>query len=404
MSDNLHRKLFEKLQHGQDEMPDYSLDEWLQLDKRLDLYEERRNRRVLLLWSIPLLMLLGINGLLGWKLWNHTHNQNGELATVNRTVVYDTIYNKVVIHQYDTVYHTIFRNNFRNGPGLAPAYDEQIAGNSGDENGAASSPSSIAEANNPLSKGIQNETGGQEGLSQNRIMALIPYLATSLLKYPEKHWYDLFREISVRPATPRRVAFLRQGHFTLGAGPVISWKDGLSSSNGISIAIGNEVGLGSDRLSWWQELSWSELKLKAERAIDGFPHPPSPDPNAKLDKNIFSRRDLGLHTGLGYAFPVKKKFEVGLRLGIGSNYRLGGRYLLDYEDHDTDTHYEITENVSSGWDGLNASAGLGFSWQASRNWQLQLQSNYYHYLSAGLEDWRIPNWATLRLGVNYRWR
>lgn len=404
MSDNIHRKLFSKLQQGQNDMPDYSPEEWLQLDNRLELAEKRKRRRLWLLAAVPFLLLLGINGLLGWKLWSHTHIQNTQSASNKTTVVFDTIYNNVTIHQYDTIYHTIYKNSFRNSLNPVVTFDQQLTAGGLHRMDDSNTSTGPDESKNPKDAGQGSITESDRSEAHLKYLERLPFLAISLLNYPQKPWYDLFREVPLKASTLRKVVFLRKGNISLGVGPVISWRDGLVGSNGKSIAFGNEVELGSDRLSWWQELSWSELRLKTERAIEGFPNPPSPDPNAKLDKTVFYRRDLGISTGLGYSFPLPKKFEAGLRLGIGFNYLLGGLHLLDYEDHDTDTHYEITEKVASGLDGWNGNAGLGLNWQATNNWQVYLVGNYYHYLGTGLDDWRIPMWASIRLGVSYRWR
>ncbi len=404
MSDNLHRKLYDKLQQSQHDMPDYSPEEWLELDNRLELAEKRKRRRLWLLASLPFLLLLLVNGLLGWKLWNHTHNQNDSLSALNKKVVFDTIYHKVTIYQYDTIYHTIYKSSIRNSLIPSGALGQQLASGDGGSMNDFNATANNSDANNAKGAGAANPEASTQQEARIQYLERLPYLAMSLLRHPGKQWYDLFREIPVRPATPRRVSFLRRGHLSFGLGPVLSWKDDLIGYGGKSVCLGNEIELGTERLSWWQEVSWNELRIKTESVIEGFPNPPSPDPNAKLDKTIFYRRDLGLHTGFGYALPVKKQFEAGLRIGIGANYRLGGLHLLDYEDHDTDTHYELTEKVSSGWDGWNASAGLGFGWQASKSWQVHLQGNYYHYLGAGLADWRIPGWASIRLGIKYRWR
>ena len=406
MSDNLHLNILKKLQHAKDDMPDFRPEDWLELDSRLELAEKRKKRRLLLLAALPFLLLLAFNAFLGWKLWHHTHSPTGVIAKQKTTVLYDTIYNKVTVYQYDTIYHTIYRSGIL--PALKPGggRNPHLAGGTivGIDNFNTAITAKSMEAGAPQKASDKSTEGSGMDEAQIYNLDMLPTLAMSQLHHQQYLWYSLFREVPSRHTRRRKLSFLRKGHLSIGFGPALSWREDVKGSNGKSVSVKNEIDLASKRLSWWQEISWNELRLKSERAIKGFPISPSPDPAAVLDKNIFYRRDLGLHTGLAYAFIRNKDFEIRLRLGIGSNLRLGGLHLLDFEDHDTDTHYEITENVSSGWDGWNGGTGLGFIWNATNTWQLHLQGNYFRYLGAGLNDWRIPHWATWQMGVRYRWR
>lgn len=350
--------------------------------------------------------MVGVNALLGWQLWRHMHSHNTQLTVAKNTVVFDTIFNHVTIHQYDTVYHTVYKDILRSFPTTGAGLFNQ----SGVERGITEGidyPASIGTINSSASENpsFPNEVMGQDVAAiAPKNLNLLPYLTMSLLQLPQEPWFDLYREIQVRPTTTKNISLLKKAHLSLQVGPVYTWTKGAESKDGFSLTLGNYLTLGLERLLWWQDLSWNELKIESEEFLPGFPSPPPPNSNSGLEEVKFSRRDLSIHTGIGYALPIKDEFETQLHLGVGSNFRLGGNYVVDYEDYDTDIHYKDSYDVSRVWDGWNGTAGVGFIWQAKPILQIQLKANYYKYLGKGSANWRIPEYATMRLGVNYRWK
>ena len=129
------QKLLEQLKQEREYPGSYSKEGWLALDSRLEEFDRRRRRRRALVWWLPFMLLLGLNGWL-WQSLYRAHKQ--QLADINRkvTVIVDTIYQKHTVVITDTVflskpYSSPFTDGglFLHPSGLDRQRRHQIAGN-----------------------------------------------------------------------------------------------------------------------------------------------------------------------------------------------------------------------------------------------------------------------------------
>ncbi len=103
--------------------PDLSDEDWEYLSPKLDA-EYRRRWRVLPLWWLGILSGLLVCSNIGWWwMWQKSEQRSEALQTEwkqvrqQTTTQHDTVFEKVVIHHYDTVFqHTVYRNYTQQTP------------------------------------------------------------------------------------------------------------------------------------------------------------------------------------------------------------------------------------------------------------------------------------------------
>jgi len=422
MEENLHRKLAEKLRQEND-YPGYSNEGWLSLESKLERFDQHRRFGGWLLFGLPLAALFGLNLLL---LLRPNGPGNSAITEQHTTFLYDTIVNKVTVYQYDTIFRKIYRNVYTSaitssqdarGAGVFAPLDGGLAGNPAagaanngvtPETAPVQAATTVASAPSPTTNATaaalsQTEAAARSWAQWDSVFAL-PYI--SLLPFEIPGSRILATKTTGHHKAIRRLPFLRRMDTGLSGGVTLAQLGGTNASPGLRITLENEFTFGQGNWTFWQSIGWQQLKLKSREkfAIPGFELPPSPDPNAYLERVLYYRQDVIAQLGISYHFAPLKHLRPYLGLGFGGNYRLSGHQLTDYENKDLDEHFELPTTYGSDWSGVSGHAKAGLGWQFRRLLQLRLDASYSRMFGQSLAEGNIGQWWGLNVTLLYRWR
>ncbi|MCB0519822.1 MAG: hypothetical protein H6577_02865 [Lewinellaceae bacterium] len=405
MSDNLHRKLADKLRQ-ENEYPDFRHEDWLALDSRLEGFDRRRRRGLLLLFALPMAALAGLSLYLLLRNDRPSTASNPDIEK-RTTVVFDTIVKKVTVYEYDTIYRKAFLtggehilpsffNQKNNGPGnIQPPGLSMLDGEK---------PLDAAAAGQLQLLPFDEATVGVWSSAADSIEG-IDYLALRELEFHKKK-----KHVEASVVDPglriKRVPLLHKARTAITAGTTLPQQAGANALPGISAAWEYEFALGQDKLWLWESLGWEQLRLQGREhnGIPGFPKPDSPVPAAKLEQINFESQALVAKLGLGLELEPAKNLSAMLGLGIGGNYRLVSRQIAAFEADHLEDYLRLELPMSTGWAGLSGHVRAGLGWQFGSLWQIRLTGSYGHLFSNRLPDGNIRRWWGLGAGICYRWR
>ena len=403
MSENLHRKLADKLRQGSD-YPDFSHEEWLALDSRLEEFNRRRRRWGWLWFILPLALLAGLNIFLLLRK-NESAASAASLEKNRTTVVFDTILKKVTVYEYDTIYRKTYVTDAKNF--YQPFFNSKNTNPAGSQNGQYGGMQFPVQPSDSVEiAGVDNPEDEVFDIKNWPDPDALPYLDLDELPFHKKR-NKLVTLTAELKSKIRRKPLLHEAHTGVSAGVTLPQKAGAIGIPGLRFAWENEFAPGQKRLFFWQSLGWQQMRLESREhnAIPGFPLPEKPTPESKLDKIEYSKRDLTAQLGLSWHFDPVKNLRPVLGFGLGGNYCLSAEQTGIFEQDGGDEGYiRVQTPFSTGWIGLSGHARLGLGWEFHRLWELRVSASFDHMLKQQLPDGNIDRWWGLNAGILYRWR
>ncbi len=407
MKEALHRIIGQKLAEAGDRAPDFSHEDWLKLDERLTAHERRRRRFVALIWALPLLLLLGFNAWLGWRLLHHEHERSGS-TTSSLAAPPDTVYLTRTVYRTDTVYlpgRVVVQGLPRIGAfatGAAASLHTEGGADGGLLGTKGQLPGSMAASGSSvMSEKVEQSPEQAQGPSS---LTWLENSALTPLSWPQRPWYLLHRELPFPAEPSRRVRFPSHSRLSLASGPIYAWYGGEFCEDGFGASLGHELWF-SERWSWWQSFSFDRIEMDSKKKfIPDYPKLPFPAPNTKLEWTEVKRRELGFHTGIACAIAPLEHVHLRALLGLGTQYRLGGTYHAEFEDEDTEVYYPVVLDIGAGWAGMHGMMGMGIQWSPLRRWQVGIEAGYHRHLGGGVEDYPVASWLKLEGQVIWRIR
>lgn len=405
----IHENIGRRLKDPELNLPDFSGEDWLKLDHRLTDWEYRRRRRAFLAWSLPLALLLGFNAWLGWRFLTHIQQDHARGASMT-IVTRDTVYITRTIYQTDTLYlpGRVIVHSLPENSTFATRVGVLKPETGGPDSDTPLSASGLPSGNN-ISRSMPTFTDQDGQAATERIenapdLDLMENKPLALLPWTQLPWYELYRELPFLEASQRRVRLASRSFLQLATGPIHAWYSGESCKDGFGLSLSHELRF-VEHWAWWQSFSLDRIEMDSKKKfIPDYPVLPFPAPNTKLEWTNVKRNELGLHTGIAYATAPLEHIQLRALLGLGTHYRLGGTYHVEFEDEDTEVYYPVVVDVASGWAGMNSTLGLGIHWAPLRRWQLGVEVDYHRHLGGGVKDYPIDSWLKLQGSVIWRMR
>lgn len=388
----------------------------------------------LLLWALPFLLLGGYTF--------HQNNQSNLKITaletaleveVNKNSIHqsDTIFNHVVINQYDTIYHTTTVYQQINQAGdlsddsiLAAnqltqksnstkkaiiRFNEKINQLFSEEHFTPTSINSLGEIQQSLyaNKALEetplryNETALKQALEE------ISLLSATALEIPLRDIH-LFRYFE--PPTPiyqedaKLLAFMRPTGFSLGIeGSLLKLiRNEGNNQKGFTAGLNADIHF-SDNVSMFLGGEYLRLhyELGADADISAYP---AITPNSDQDAFHYLRvnsKYLQIPFGFKYTFGKDKIFRP--YLGLGAVARKSIKKELNYEFLSLFDEYYLDRTYQANDFSINTLRGeLGFQYQLHKHWNFYLESTYDHDFRVGTVDFEKVKYFNLRTGVMYR--
>lgn len=416
-------KLFSSKMQGATPPPDFSGSDWAALSDRLDAHDRKRSRSVL-----PLGWLAGLAGLLllsnlGWLLaWKKTDDRfaasqpKPTLPILQR----DTVFQKVVVYEYDTIYRTVVVKRLENGrwantgqpgKGFYFNHDSLAAAQNGNRPGlettAASSISQtpsdplsgqatdVYEAKNPLEADLRQSS--PDALAPLEIKPL-RWVGHPILPGLDDFPMNAVQQNTAFPLVPR--------WFTLYgmAGSLKPSTEAIANSSGFSTGLLAEIGF-SDQISLTVDGLYGHIGFRGYVDDDALglpvPSPPSDEYDLKYFETHDDRKSLfQLGLGMRWYFPSKGKLNPLLGASWTTQWNPGYELELEYVNRFTGMEQSQEVYVPAPSKPLNyVGFNLGLRYQLGRNWQA---------LAIGAMDFKlspqdgISRWGHLKLGMGYQ--
>lgn len=323
--------------------PDFSFEDWEQLSARLESLQQRKQRRFPLLLLLLLSTLLLCSNAAWWWKWQHAgkptiSRQSPIQATDQKTVeLSDTIWNKVVVNQYDTVYHTIVmktlpgdfalanrqtaprepQHEIYSNPGNLKASGDQLAQNSKDSN---------AGDNLSIAGGPVAGRSATALLPVKKVLMKMPAWLIDMPEYGEMH-FEKKHKIKPLPV-PRDI---RVG---LGGGLVMPAAKNLALASGFSTRLSGEIAF-SESLAFNLDGEFIGVKFKGTADTEDLGLPGLNPPGDDYIVKYFEPHDqlqpiLQLNAGMRYWFHAEKKWSPYLGVGYAAQWYLPFELEVEY--------------------------------------------------------------------------
>ena len=435
MKDNF----FKNIKNVFDTPPEYPYQEkhWEQLRDRLQKVPKNSKVAIwqkygwIFLWLLPFFLL----GSYTWYQQKQANQkieylQNALNKETNKDKIYqsDTLFNHVVINQYDTIYHTttVFASN------IVPTNSLETDAASIQQQNTFFKDEFLTTLNNLENKFADNSlskvsTFHSLGQIQQLINEAKP-IEEIPLKYNEEALKEALREIdklAVNPiAIPLRdvhffkyleplvllyqeeiklLAFLRPTGLKLGVGSSLlrvirnqgENKRGFTAGLDAEINFGNQVSmfLGGEYLRVHYE-------LEEEDDISAYPVVEPENEQDALHSLRVNSNYLQIPFGVKYSFSSYRAFKP--YLGIGVVARRAIRKELNYEFLSVFEEYYINRNYQNNEFAINTLRGkLGFDYQFHKHWNLYLEGTYDHDFRLSTADFEKVKYLNIRTGILY---
>lgn len=436
MKKNFYKHIKDSFEHPP-EYP-YQEEQWEKMRQRLNQTEESTPKVAfwkkygwVALWILPFL-LLG-----GYTIYqNYQSNQKIEALEkaldqeINKNQIHlsDTIFNHVVINQYDTIYHTtnVYANTiaasnarlpFQLESQKAPAtissqlikefenIEEQF---STTEQLAIPKINSLGQIQQLLHRS-ENLTGSPSKYNEAAlkiVLTAIEDLAIDPLAIPlrEEHFFRYFEPPTpIYRAEEELLAFMKPTGFNIGVeGSLLKLihNEG-ANQKGFTAGLTTEINFGSN-FSLFVGGEYLKLQYQLEEGADISAYP-IVEPENGQDAFYYLRVNsnyLQIPFGFKYRFGRDRAFKP--YLGIGAIARKPVRKELNYEFLSAFSEYYINRNYTNDTFTINTLRGkLGFEYRLHKHWNFYLESTYDHDFRLSPVDFDKVKYFNLKTGILY---
>jgi hypothetical protein len=419
-------KIFSKKMQDAPPLPDFSGEDWQSLQSRLDAHERKRWRVLPLGWLAGLTGLLLVSNLSWLWLWQKTGDEVSGLHTQllqcgnTRRTERDTIYEKHIVYQYDTIFKTVVltrsepiaqgRSAAAKEAGGLPFLSQGVSGEISKQSQQQGQNASTRQPN-----AVGADSASAQTLSSIFTENTTSLLAPDLLPCLEMPLFPVDLRLPIMPPYDDIMMPAKQGATAfpliprsfvlgLGIGEPTPEADKLQSDGGLMVALTGEIGF-SDHLSMVLEGSVGRVRFKgfAEDAALGLPAltPPSDDYQLRYFETNFEAKPFG-QLGIGMRWTPWTKGRLNPWLGAGWTMQWNPSYDLEVVYTHLPTGTEVSEEVTVpttakplNYLGVN----FGLSYRLMNKWHLQLGFNYDFKTS---NQAAIGGWWNWRGGVTYR--
>lgn len=439
----MEEKFYKKIKNTFENPPEFPYEEgqWEKLRERLDQepivpqpgYFKKYGW--LLLWVLPFLFLGGYTLYQGQQ-------ANQKITTLetalqieqnkNTILQSDTVFNHIVINQYDTIYHTttiynqqaenmaVINNQTNNSTNWmnndSPIINQQLFTKLAEkstqfflnETAQLSPITSLGQIQQLITTNkkeeektlVYNEAALKENLAQLNLLGDNP-LAIPLRDV------DFFRYFE--PPTPiyraekELLAFMRPTGFSIGVeGSLIKLirNDG-ESKEGFTTGLNAEIDFGRNfSLFFGGEYLKLHYELEEDADISGYPIVEPENNQDAFHYLSVNANYLQIPFGFKYRFGRDKVFRP--YLGVGAIARRPLRKELNYEFLSAFDEYYINRTYPSSSFSINTLRGeLGFEYKVYKNWNVYLESTYDHDFRLSTTDFEKVKYFNLRAGILY---
>jgi len=436
----MEEKFYKKIKNTFENPPEFPFEEgqWEKMKERLD--QEPivpqpgyfKKYAWLLLWVLPFLFLGGYTLYQGQQ-------ANQKIVTLetalqieqnkNTILQSDTVFNHIVINQYDTIYHTttIYNQQAENIAGInnqanwtnnnIPVISQQLFTKlteishqfSLNESIRLSPITSLGQIQQLITTHkeeeekilIYNEAAIKENLTQ------LDLLGTTPLAIPLRdiHFFRYFE-----PPTPiyrsekELLAFMKPTGFNIGVeGSLLKLihNEG-DDQKGFTIGLTTEINYGNN-FSLFLGGEYLKLHYELEEDADISAYP-IVEPENGQDAFHYLRVNsnyLQIPFGFKYRFGRDKAFRP--YLGVGAIARKPIRKELNYEFLSAFEEYYINRTYTNDTFSINTLRGkLGFEYRLHKGWNFYLESTYDHDFRLSPTDFEKVKYFNLRTGVLYK--
>lgn len=435
-------RLFSEKMNAASPPPDFSGDDWQALQTRLDAHDRKRWRMLPIGWLAGLTGLLLLSNL-GWLLlWQKTGDEVAALrseqsaAKLESVTVRDTVFEKTVVYQYDTIYRTVIVNRRETGRFAqsmasqnrldAPFFAKKTTPKDAEkaasplQNGqtqppnqantntsAGAAPSNSTEAVNPFLSKESNMVLGVNS-RQLQIPDAVPSLALCPLQY-QFHLPILPQEedFTVVPVKENKTAFPlipRSFGLGIGAGSLAPRQGSISSSSEKAATLSAEIGF-SDHLSLTLDGMYAAFKFRGYQEDPGLGLPAFVPPVGEYDLKYFETHDeskkvMQLSLGMRWYFLVKNKLSPWLGAGWTAQWNPAYGLEVEFTERGSGIEKSGEMSVPALQKPLNyAGFNLGLRYQLAQHWQLQAGS-FWDFKADSQPG--IGRWWGWRAGVGFR--
>lgn len=388
----------------------------------------------LLLWALPFLFLGGYT--------LHQNNQSNRKITaletaleieINKNNIHqsDTIFNHVVINQYDTIYHTttVYQQINQSGDlsdhSILAAnqlpqelnstqkaiirFNEKINQLFSEEHFTPTNISSLGEIQQSLyaNKALAETPLRYNEAALKQALEKISLLSATALEIPLRDIH-LFRYFE--PLTPiyqedaKLLAFMRPTGFSLGAeGSLLKLiRNEGKDKQGFTAGLNTEISF-SENVSMFLGAEYLRLHYELEDNADISAYPVI-TPNSDQDAFNYLRvnsKYLQIPFGFKYSFRKDKDFRP--YLGFGAVARKSIKKELSYEFLSLFDEYYLKRTYQADNFSINTLRGkLGVKYKIQKHWNLYFEGTYDHDFRLGTSDFEKVKYLNLRAGVLYR--
>ncbi|MBK9017724.1 MAG: hypothetical protein IPM82_28810 [Saprospiraceae bacterium] len=434
-------RLFSEKMQGATPPPDFSGDDWSALQTRLDAHDQKRWRVLPLGWLAGLTGLLLLSNLGWFLLWQKTGDDVAKLRSelpvtkAEAVTLRDTVYEKLVVYQYDTIYRTVVVRQMRAGNLAETTSSKNTSGTnystrktSGEDTASLSGesgehpnlPPSNASADNisRISKEGLPKTGNP--FSQNKLDSFAENALAHLL--PERlpngviHPFPLTRrlprlsqanDLIMLPVKQKTTAFpLIPQSFTLGigVGGLVPKQASIASSSSVAASLSGEIGF-SDQLALTLDGSFAALQFRGYVQDPGLGLPPFQSPGDDYVLKYFETHDeaksiLQLAVGMRWYFFSKSKLNPWLGAGWTAQWNPAYELEVEYTHSQTGVEKSRETSVPAMQKPLNyAGFNLGIRYRLATHWHLQAGSSWD--FKVGSQS-GIGRWWGWRAGASYQ--
>ncbi|MFK7981362.1 MAG: outer membrane beta-barrel protein [Saprospiraceae bacterium] len=386
-----------------------------------------------LLWMFPFFLVGGYT----WNQHNQTNKKITALETalqteINKNSVHqsDTIFNYVVINQYDTIYHTttVYQQTNQSSD---LAYDRVSLANQLPQKTSNIQKANIrfnekinqlfsAELFKPIKVNSLSEI--QQSLSATKALAETPLPYNEAALKQTLAALDLstamtleipLRDIHIEPFAPvykqeiNPFLFMRPTGFSLGVeGSLVELidqkgddKEGFVGGLTAEINFGNQLSMaiGGEYLNLQNKLESGEHDFSAYPIVE-------PDNTADILKELKVKANyLQIPFGFKYRFREHSRFKP--YLGIGAIARKPITKELKYEFRGLMDEYYVNQNYSGNDFSVNTLRGdIGFEYKVYRNWNIYFEGTYDHDFRLSITDFEKVKYFNIRAGILYNFK
>jgi hypothetical protein len=401
--------------------PDHSEEDWEHLTSRLDGQERRRWRVLPLWWLGSLSGLLLCSNIGWWWAWQRSEQkldivqtrlakqeQAGTMATIRR----DTIFEKVVVYQYDTVYRTVV---FRSTPGGSSSGQQAFPAPSPSLPQAASNVIMSKKTSTDLAQPAQADAGnmlhstgvsGTQGRSEMADFDKLPSKkipAVASIRHLNLPENDLVcTPLPPEPGLPLLIP--RKIRLGMGAGVAFPSTNGFERRGGWSTSVLGEFAF-SDRLALAIEGGYAALTFRGVRYDETLGLPPLAPPSDDYDLKYFETHDgfkpvLHLSVGMRYWWRSQHRLSPFLGVGYAAQWNPGFELEIEYINRVSGLEQSASYAVPATRKPVSLlDVNIGLRRRFSKNWNWQ--TGVSHQLKLDAAQAGIPRFWAIRSAVLY---